>query len=145
MILDPDEYRRSEAARRDAEIIYEERLSAARAARAAEWPEKRREIMRARYAAEDAAKARGEDVFFAVPPPPLDPPDWFLADVRVPDVPVRQPQPGEGEAGAVIAGGVDLLGRPIERLLAPEEAFQRAAREREGIGAKVKRAAGWSS
>ena len=140
MIVDPDEYRRGEALRHEAATLYAQNLAAARAEKAATWPQHRADLMRRWVASKRAHEDRGEP-FIMAEPPPLDCPDWYLADVTVPDVPVRQPQHGEGDAGAVIAGGVDLLGRPRERLLTPEEKFARA---REGVGAKLKRAAGWS-
>lgn len=140
MIVAPDDYRRAEALRHEAATIYAQNLAAARAEKAAQWPERRAELMRRWVISKRDLEERGEP-FIMPEPPPLACPEFFLADVTVPDVPVRVPQPGEGEAGAVIAPGRDLLGRPSERPLTPEEQFARA---REGVGAKIKRAAGWS-
>ena len=130
-MTDHAEYMRVEALRRDATARYEARLAAARAEKAARWPEHRAEIMRQWVAVKREREERGEP-FLMPDPPPLDPPDWFLADVRVPDEPVHPAPPPNGST----APGVDPLGRPTARLLTAEEQFERAAKR--SVGERVR-------
>jgi hypothetical protein len=143
MSFDEAEYHRIEALRRDAQAIYDERLRQAREAKRATWSEHRAEIMQKWVQIKRAAEERGEP-FMMPPQPPLDCPDYYLANVHVPDVPVRRLPEGSANA-ARIAAGVDPLGRPTQRLLTPEEQFQAMDRERESLGQKVKRAMGGGS
>ncbi len=120
--------------------MYEERLRQAQADKRAEWPEYRAQIMRRWVAVKRAREEQGEP-FMLPDPPPMDCPHYFLSGVIVADVPVNRPPEGSPEAGR-IAPGVDALGRPTHRLLTPEEQFSAIAREKEGLGDKVKRALG---
>lgn len=138
MSFDPSYYNRIEAARRDAEIRYESRRAQARAEKAAEWPEKRAQIVRHFNAAKRAAEESGEPFVMLGEMPPMEAPEWWLreADAHVPDPPIHVPEPAE----MTVAPGVDALGRPTERLLTAEEQFAKASRG--SLREKVRRAVG---
>lgn len=125
---------RIDALQRDAQAVYEGRVEQAKAARRAEWPDKRREIMRRRFEIEQAARAAGEDAFWPTPEPSLDCPDWFLADVRVEPVTVNTALPNP-----TVVPGHDALGRPLRRALSPEQAFKAAEAKPEGRAAHALR------